>query len=153
MQLQLPYFPEGAEMLSSCVGVQRKESLVHYILNGLPFYCHGVDDLPAFRFITSNLIARGLCKKVEVQRLFCVSEDSVHRNFLKFKQGGEAAFFGKDARKGNCHKIVGEIRERIQRKLDLGQSVLSIAKEEGVQEGSIRYQIKMGYLKKNSPEK
>lgn len=140
-------------MVSSCVGVQCKDGLVHYILNGLPYYTHPSGDLQSFRFVTSNLIAQGLCRKSEIQRCFQVSEDSVHRNFLKFKNGGAAEFFGQDARKGNCHKIVGEIRERIQKKLDFGQSVLSIAKEEGFQEGSIRYQIKMGYLKKNSPEK
>ena len=45
-------------------------------------------------------------------------------------------------------KITGERRIRIQHKLDKGQSVNSIAKEEGVQESAIRYGIKQGYLKK-----
>lgn len=57
-------------------------------------------------------------------------------------------FFGDDARKGTAHKITGERRLRIQNKLDKGQSVNSIAKQEGVRESAIRYGIKQGYLKK-----
>jgi len=53
-----------------------------------------------------------------------------------------------DARHGKAHKIVGGRRERIQAKLDKGQSNYSIAKEEGVRESAIRYGIKQGYLKK-----
>ena len=45
---------------------------------------------------------------------------------------------------------MGECRERIQLKLDKFQSVYSIAKEEGVRESAIRYQISLGYLKKTA---
>ena len=62
---------------------------------------------------------------------------------------GEQGFFGDDARHGTAHKIIGERRVRIQKKLDTGQSVNSIAKEEGVRESAIRYAVKKGYLKKN----
>jgi hypothetical protein len=150
MQLQLPFFPAKTKMISDCVGVYEKEGLVHYIVNGLPVYSHSNEDLNAFRFITSNFIDQGLCRKVEVQRCFSVSEDSVHRYWKKFKEHGEEGFFGVDKRLGGkAHKILGEKRLRIQRKLDKGQSVLSIAKEEGVRESAIRYQITQGYLKKN----
>jgi hypothetical protein len=53
-----------------------------------------------------------------------------------------------DGRKGTAHKITGACRLRIQAKLDKGQSVNSIAKEEGVAESGIRYNITQGYLKK-----
>lgn len=149
MQLQLPIFPRDAKMISDCVGVQEGDGLVQYIVNGLPVYAHAKDDLNAFRFITSNFIHQRLCRKVDIERGFCVSEDSVHRYYLKFKEQGEGFFFGEDARKGRAHKIVGERRVRIQQKLDKGKSVFSIAKEEKVGESAIRYQIKQGYLKKS----
>lgn len=148
MQLYIPYFPKEAKLLSDRLGVYEKDNIVQYIVNGLPVYSHSNDDLRAFRFITSNFIAQGLCRQVDVQRCFGVSEDSVRRALTKYQKKGEAGFFGDDARKGSTHKIVGERRERIQRKLDKGQSVNSIAKEEGVREGAIRYQIKEGNLKK-----
>jgi len=148
MQLQLPLFPKETKFVSSCLGVYERDNIVQYIVNGLPTYSHAKDDLNAFRFITSNYIHQGLCRKVDVQRCFNVSADSVYRYYKKFLERGEAGFFGYDARHGRAHKIVGERRARIQSKLDKGQSVNSIAKEEGVRESAIRYQIKRGNLKK-----
>ena len=81
------------------------------------------DDLKGFRYITSNFIHQGLCRKTEVKRCFHVSEDSVQRACKKFVEKGEAGFFGDDARKGKAHKITGDKRVAIQKKLDKGQSV------------------------------
>jgi len=148
MQLQLPLFPAGATLISDCLGVYEKEGLVQYIVNGLPVYAHAKDDLKSFRYITSNFIHQGLCRKTEVQRCFHVSEDSVQRAYKKFVDKGEVGFFGDDARKGTAYKITGDRRLRIQAKLDKGQSVNSIAKQEGVRESAIRYGVKQGYLKK-----
>ena len=61
---------------------------------------------------------------------------------------GEAGFFCDDARKGTAYKITEDCRLRIQATLDKGQSVNSIAKQEGVRESAISYGIKQGYLKK-----
>jgi hypothetical protein len=46
-------------------------------------------------------------------------------------------------------KIVGELRYKIQAKLNKGQSVNSVAKEEGVRESAIRNNNNQGYLKKS----
>ena len=151
MQLQLPIFPHSTKMVSDCLGVYEQEAIVQYIVNGLPAYTHKSDDLNEFRFITSNFIALGLCRKVDVQKAFHVSIDSVHRWYDKYLKEGRSGFFGNDGRKGYAHKLTGKRHERIQRKLDKGQSVLSIAKEEEVSEGAIRYAISQGYFKKKIP--
>jgi hypothetical protein len=148
MQLLLPIFPPDAKMINNVLGVQERDGTVHYLLNGMPMYAHLTEDLQAFRFITSNFIHMGICTQVDIQRAFHVSEDSVSRAYKKFVNKGEAGFFGPDSRHGNAHKIVGPKRERMQSKLDKGQSVNSIAKEEGVGESAIRYALKQGYLKK-----
>jgi len=148
MQLLLPIFPNNTTLLNENVGVYERDGIVQYLVNGLPVYSHAKDDNDAFRFITSNFIQQGLCRKVDVERAFGVSEDSVSRACKKFETKGEAGFFGPDARHGKAYKIVGDRRERIQAKLDKGQSVYSIAKEEGVRESAIRYGVKQGYLKK-----
>ena len=150
MQLILPIFPVNTTMINTNVGVYQREGIVQYLINGLPVYSHSKDDNASFRFITSNFIHQGLCRNVDIERAFGVSEDSVSRALKKYEAKGEAGFFGADARHGRAHKIVGGCRERIQFKLDKGQSVYSIAKEEGVRESAIRYQIKQGYLKKSS---
>ena len=148
MQLLLPIYPKSTKMISNQVGAFEHDGIVQYLINGLPVYSHSVEDTNAFRFITSNFIHQGLCRKVDIERCFGVSEDSVSRACKKYKEKGEAGFFGSDARKGKAYKLTGELRQRIQMKLDQGQSNLSIAKEEGVAESAIRYGIKQGYLKK-----
>lgn len=150
MQLILPLFPREAKLINEQVGVHEHDGLVQYIVNGLPVYGHSKDDLNAFRFITSNFIHQGLCRKVDIERCFGISEDTVSRAYKKFVTQGEAGFFGDDARRGHAHKIIGERKDRIQSKLDKGQSVNSIAKEEGVRESAIRYSVVQGYLKKKS---
>jgi len=130
------------------MGVYEQDGLVQYLINGLPVYSHAKDNNDAFRYITSNFIHQGLCRKVDIERAFGVSEDSVSRALKKFETKGEAGFFGPDSRHGKAYKIVGGKRDRLQAKLDKGQSNYSIAKEEGVSESAIRYSIKQGYLKK-----
>lgn len=152
MQLKLPLFPTGCTLISDCLGVYEKDELIQYIVNGLPVYAHPKGDLKAFRYITSNFIHQGLCRKTEIERCFHVSEDSVQRAYKKFVEKGEEGFFGHDARKGTAYKIIGDCRLRIQAKLDKGQSVNSIAKQEGVRESAIRYGVKQGYLKKREVE-
>lgn len=137
-------------MISASVGVYEADGMVQYIANGLPIYAHPKGNLQAFYFFTSNLIHQGLCRKVDIERCFGISEDIVGRNYKKYKEKGEAGFFGGDNRHGTAHKIVGERLERIQKMLNKDQSVNSIAKKESVAEGSIRYAIKKGYLKKTS---
>lgn len=149
MQLLLPIFPKDTRMISKCLGVYEEDSIVQYIANGLPIYSHGWEDMQSFRFITSNFINQGLCKSTEVSRCFGIPVDSVKRYVAKLRTEGEAAFFSEEKRKGYCHKIRGSVLESIQKKLDKGRSVNAIAKEEGLAEGSIRYSIKQGYLKKN----
>lgn len=150
MQLKLPIFPISTKLVSESLGVYEKDDIVQYIANGVPVYCHGKEDLNAFRFITSNFIHLGLCRKIEVIRCFHISEDSVTRSYNKYLKGGESAFFGPDGRKGRPHKVIGSLRYNIQKKLDMGQSVNSIGKELGVAESAIRYNIGRGYLKKTT---
>ena len=149
MQLILPIYPVNTTLINANVGVYERDGVVQYLVNGLPVYSHARDDNSAFRWITSNFIHQGLCRNVDIERAFGVSEDSVSRALKKYESKGAPGFFGPDGRQGKAYKIVGGCRERIQSKLDKGQSVYSIAKEEGVRESAIRYQIKQGYLKKS----
>jgi hypothetical protein len=151
MQLLLPIFPPDTKLINAILGVYEHDGIVQYILNGMPMYAHAKDDIYAFRYITSNFIDQGLCRKVEIQRAFGVSQDSVDRAYKRFKEQGAEGFFGSDARHGHAHRITGDLRIRIQTKLDRGQSNNSIAKEEGIRESAIRYGLQQGYLKKNSP--
>jgi len=148
MQLLLPLFPKEATLISPEVGVYKKDGIVQYIHGGLPIFAHKESDLNYFKFIICNLLERGLCRKTDIAKCFHVTSDFVYTAHKKYKKFGPDAFFGADNRHGYAHKIIGDKRIRIQAKLDKGQSVNSIAKEEGIAEASIRYQIKQGVLKK-----
>lgn len=149
-QLLIPLFPQDTKMIAPHLGVREQDGTVYYLLSGMPIYSHEKEELHKFRFITSNLILQGLCKHVDIVRTFHVSTDSVRRWKKRLEQEGEEAFFSEEKRHGRSYKLVPEVLERIQRKLDKGQSSYSIAKEENISEGSIRYAIGKGRLKKNS---
>ena len=48
--------------------------------------------------------------------------------------------------------IVESVRQQLQELLDKGVSVIGMAKQFGLNESTIRYQIKQGYLKKKQRE-
>lgn len=148
-QLLLPIFPKDTKMITPVLGVCEKDGLVHYLLSGLPIYSHAADDLIKFRYVTSSLLVQGLCKNKEISDCFHVSGDSVRRWKKKLSEEGESAFFMPENRHGHSHKLLPSVLDRIQKKLDAGKSVNGIAREEGISEGSIRYAVNMGRLKKS----
>jgi Helix-turn-helix domain len=147
-QLLLPIFPEYTKLITPSLGVCEKNNLVTYFHCGMPIYSHGVDELNKFRFTTSNFILQGLCKGSDIERAFHVSVDSIRRWKKRLLEEGEEAFFNEDKRHGKSHKLLPNVLERIQQELDKGRSVNSVAKDEGISEGSIRYAIDKGRLKK-----
>jgi len=148
-QLLLPLFPIDTQMLTPVIGVRQLEGYVYYLLSGLPIYSHSKDDHLRFRYITSHLVLQGLCKNQDIVDLFHVSHDSVRRWKKKLSEEGESVFFGgSESRHGHCSKLLPDVLARIQSEMDKGKSVYSIAKKEGISEGSIRYWIKQGELKK-----
>ena len=147
-QLLLPLFPTDTQMLTPVIGVREYDGSVFYLFNGMPIYSHSSGDYLRFRYITSHLLLQGLCTNQEIVNLFHVSSDSVRRWKNKLSEKGEGVFFGEEHRRGHSSKLLPEVLNRIQTKIDKGESVYSIAKKEGVSEGSIRYWIKQGVLKK-----
>jgi len=140
-------------MITMTLGVREQNGTVYYLLSGMPVFSHEANDLTKFRYITSNFIIQGLCKIQDIVDTFHVSTDSVSRWRKKLSEEGEKAFFQQDSRHGRSHKLLPDVLDRIQRKLDEGRSAYSIAKEEGISEGSIRYAFSLGRLKKSSLQK
>lgn len=148
-QLLLPLFSTDTRMITPTLGIREIDGTVYYLHSGVPIFSHEAGDLNKFRYITSNLILQGLCSNQDIAGTFHVSLDSVRRWKDKLYQEGDRAFFNDQTRHGRSHKLLPNVLERIQHKLDQGQSAYSIAKGEGISEGSIRYAISLGRLKKN----
>ena len=151
--LLLPIFPSDTRMITLTLGVREQEGTVYYLHSGMPIFSHESGDLTKFRYITSNLILQGLCKNQDIANTFHVSTDSVRRWKKLLSAQGECAFFSGDSRHGRSYKLLPDVLERIQQKLNKCQSVYSIAKDENLSEGSIRYAIGLGRLKKTSVKK
>ena len=136
-------------MITLTLGVRKEAGSVFYLHSGVPIYSHDAKDETKFRYVTSNLVLLGLCNNQDIVDTFHVSIDSVGRWKKKLSEEGEAAFFKEESRHGRSHKLLPDVLERIQNRLDEGRSSNSIAKEEGISEGSIRYAVSQGRLKKN----
>jgi hypothetical protein len=148
MQLVLPLFSSDVTMISQSVGFNSQEGIVTYFINGVPMYSHTEGDLQAFRFFTSNLVAKNLCRKTEIMRAFHITIDQVNRALNIFKTEGDSGFFKPENRHGHCHKLIGENLATAQRLLDEGKSNVAVGKACNVAESAVRYSIKKGYLKK-----
>ncbi len=141
MQLHAPIFPTNAKLISATVAVCQEDDMVNYVANGLPFYCHGTKELDAFRQVLCMMIEQGLCRRADVVRCFHITEDFVGKALRIYRKEGHRGFYNQ-SRKKTANKLFGIRLEDIQKKLNKGKSVNSIAKEEGVTEGAIRYQTK-----------
>ena len=148
-QILLPLFPPDIRMITPTLGVREANGTIYYLHSGVPIFSHESGDMNMFRYITSNLILQGLCKNQNIVDAFHVSADSVRRWKKRLSEEGEKVFFKPEARHGRSHKLLPDVLDRIQGKLDDGRSAYSIAIEEGISEGSIRYAVKHGRLKKN----
>jgi transposase len=149
-QLLLPIFPGDTQMITMTLGFREQNGTVFYLHSGVPIYSHLTGELTKFRYITSNFLKQGLCTNQDIATAFQVSLDSVGRWKKKLIEEGESAFFTEGSRHGRSHKLLPDLLARIQEKIDNGQSINSIAKGEGISEGSIRYAIKHGRLKKKA---
>lgn len=150
MQTQLPLFPSGTKLINASLGVRvDSEKTVWYLLYGSPIYSHDSGDQEKFRYVTSQLVEFGHCSQVDLADFFHISLSSIQRYLKIFREKGEKGFFGGYGTKGGVrYKMIPELVEKIQKLIDRGESQSSIARKFKISEGTIRYQIQQGLLKK-----
>jgi len=149
MQMQIPIFPSNTKYVNGSLGIFKSDELVQYVHIGSPIFCHHQDDIPAFRFISGNLIVNELCTISELSKALGVNRRNIERYAQAVRERGTGYFFQKHDRRGQCHKMTLNVIDKAQQLLDAGQSRSSIAKQLGVSESSIRYHLRKGGLKKN----
>lgn len=150
MQLMLPIFPVGTQMITATLGVCKREEVVTYLHCGMPIFTHLEGDHRSFRFITSKFIVQGLCRMIDVSDCFHVSYDSVKRYVRRLEECGDSGFFTKEKQNGgSCYKLLPDVVKRMQGYVDEGKNNCEIARLENVSEGAVRYAMKNGTLKKS----
>ena len=59
MQQILPIFPSDLKMVNFRVGFKQEDDFVHYFVNGMPVYCHQVDDKNGYHYVLGTLVNLG----------------------------------------------------------------------------------------------
>jgi hypothetical protein len=137
-------------MIILTLGVKEHEGFVYFLHSWMPIFLHKIGDLPKFRYIIINLLLQGLCSNQYIADTFYVFTKCVRRWKHILNEKAESAFFTVESRHGWSHKLLHNLLDRIQVKLNKCQIVNSIAKEEeeeeeGLSEGSIRAALKLGH--------
>ena len=149
----LPLIPHGATKINGLVSVWRDDEYWTYFLATNPIYRHRSNDHRMFRFVTSQLIASGSCRQVDIQRVFGVSKSSVIRSVNKLRSGGAEAFFVQRRGRRGGKVLTAEVLEKAQRLLDQGYTRNETAQERGVKNDTFRKAINDGrLLESNSAE-
>ena len=148
MQMQLPLFPKETKLLSDSWGVFEKDNFVYYLHNGSPVHVHHKNDIKTYRYVTATLIVNHSCSAKRLGEVFGVGSFNFNRYAKLFRDKGADVFFGKDQRRGRRHELTDEKLHEAQELLDQGTSQAKTAGIIEVSEGSIRYHLKKGTLKK-----
>jgi len=148
MQMQLPLFPKTSRLINSMTAVEERDGMVYYHHTGSVIYCHEKNDIQGYRYITANLVVSGLCRPKEIADVLGVGNRNIQRYAKALREKGSRWFFGRQERRGSCHKMSSEVMDQAQRYLDGFYGVADTAKLLGVSESAIRYHIKKGRLKK-----
>jgi biotin operon repressor len=148
MQQILPIFPSDLKMVNFRVGFKQEDDFVHYFVNGMPVYCHQVDDKNAYRYVLGTLVNNNFCSIKELSEALGVNKKNLERYAKDLREKGMSHFFNRKETRGQCYKFTPDKMNEAQRLLDQGYSQYRTAKMIGVSESAIRYHIKAGSLKK-----
>lgn len=145
-QLHLPLFPAEGERLGDQCSVVERDGTVWYFHYDMPIFSHAVDDRASFRMFTSSLCDQGLCKQVEIERVFCVSAISVKRAVKQFREKGVKSFFVKNKPKRKPRVFNDQTCAEVQALLDDGLSPREIEERIGIKADTTRRVIQSGRL-------
>jgi transposase len=144
-QLILPLLPSGATEINDFISVQSENGFWYYFVGLNPVFSHDEKDQASFRMFTSQLIASGQCRNIDVIKAFGVSPNSVKRGVKKYKTGGNKAFF--QPRKGRGGGVLTEtVKKECQELLDNGWSRQNICEKLNIKYDTLRKAIASGRL-------
>ena len=149
-QALLPLVADGATPISDIISVVRENGQWTYFCGIRPVFQHAEDDRRSFRMFTAQLICQGLCRQVDIVRVFRVSKNSVIRSVEKYRAGGVPAFFSPRATRGASVMTPG-VTAQAQQLLWAGRSRREVAEELGLKLDTLRKAIQQGRLTEPRP--
>jgi len=152
LQILLPLFPVEGTLINSLVAVQKKAETVYYFNGSMPIFMHNEKDSDSFRYVTSQLIANGVCKQKDIVNCFGVSLVSVKRWVKRYRESKELADFTSKKKRPLNSKLTEEIITQIQIKYSQGNSLQEIAEELSVKINTIQKAIQQKRLTLIEPD-
>ena len=147
-QRQLPIFYEGVNPITNDVGYERREKTVVYYCGTMPVFSHAVDDLDSLRMIVSQLYVNGTVRQANLTRAFQIKALALKRWVKRYRADGARAFFQSRPRGRKPKVLTAEVRERVQSRLDQGQTLSEISAELALNYDVLRKAVGDGRLKK-----
>ena len=146
LQQTLPVLPRGTQVLNSRLAIAVEDGrLIAY--NGVDaIYSCAADDRQGIRLAAGMLSSLGLAPDTALARALGVNRETVRRNRYLVERDGPAAVCRRRHGPREPYKLTDDRRLRAQSCLDQGWSVCRAAKEVGMSEGALRYQIRHGRL-------
>lgn len=146
--MQLPVFYEGITSITNDVGYEKKDDKVVYYCGTMPVFSHSVKDLNSFRMIVSQLYVNGTVPQASLTRAFQIQPLALKRWVKRYRAQGARAFF--QTRKGGSRPkvLTPEVREKVQDRLDQGQTLSEISRELALNYDVLRKAVADGRLKK-----
>lgn len=151
-QTILPLFLDGCQPINEILSYKRHDKSIYYFHGSYPVFNHPEDDRASFKMFTSQLIANGQCKNVDIQRAFGVTKISVCRALKKFRTGGSEAFYAPKRVRGAA-VLTAEVLAKAQELLDDGVDWHTVADRVKVKRDTFRKAIRAGKLHEGSQKK
>ena len=147
-QTRLPLVPAEAIEINDTVCLVEDGGRTAYFAAGVPLFSHASDDVVGRRVAAAQIVTLGLARRGELSTALGVDRVTLYRQQRRFEADGIGGLI--DAKSGpkEPFKLKGELLERGQQMLDDGKSRRATAAALGVDEGTIRYAIRRGWLRR-----
>ena len=152
-QLQLPIFPAGTTEISPQIAVQCRDGKVVYVHGHSPVFQHAANDLPAFRFFTSQLVVNGTARVRDVAATFGLPAGTVKRYVKLCREQGAGGFFRTRRRQRGETKLNEESKQRARQLLEEGLSVAEVGRRLGVLPTTLHKAIRSQRLEWNKKKR
>jgi hypothetical protein len=150
MNTILPLIPHGASRISENLSVINENDKWIYYHGVFPVFSHFANDIKTFRMITSSFIDSGVCKNIDIIRVFNVSKSSVIRNNNKFQENGSKAFYSPKKTRGRKIILTPKVIKKAEYFLSYGFSCKETAQKLKINQRTLSKGIYDGRVKKHT---
>ncbi|MFQ5745126.1 MAG: putative transposase [Acidobacteriota bacterium] len=148
LTVRLPLLPPDARVISPDLAVLLDETRLVVFNGSGQIYTCSRDDREGMRLAAAMFSDLQLAKPTALARALKMNPVTVFRSRRLFRAGGVAGVRSKKRGPKGPSKLTDKVRARAQRQLDQGWSIRRTADEVGVVEGTLRYALKRGQLRR-----